>query len=37
MVNDFMGGVFISYLIYNFEKEELFFVDGFVYVFGKEK
>ncbi|NET35891.1 MAG: DUF4837 family protein [Cyanothece sp. SIO1E1] len=37
MVNDFMGGAFISYLIHNPEKEELLFVDGFVYAPGKEK
>ncbi len=37
MVNDFMGGAFVSYLIHNPEKEELLFVDGFVYAPGKEK
>lgn len=29
--NDFMGGPFISYLIHNPEKNELLFLDGFVY------
>lgn len=37
MANDFMGGAFISYLIHNPEKNELLFVDGFVYAPGKEK
>lgn len=37
IVNDFMGGFFISYLILNFNKGELFFVDGFLYVFGEDK
>ena len=37
MANDFMGGAFISYLIHNPEKEELLFVDGFVYAPGKDK
>jgi hypothetical protein len=32
-----MGGAFVSYLIHNPEKEELLFIDGFVYAPGKEK
>jgi hypothetical protein len=33
----FMGGPFVSYLIHNQEKEQLLFVDGFVYGPGEEK
>ncbi|MDX1665680.1 MAG: DUF4837 family protein [Saprospiraceae bacterium] len=35
--NDFMGGPFISYLIHNPNREELLFVDGFVYAPGEDK
>ena len=31
MVNDFMGGPFIGYLIHNKEKNELIYVEGFVH------
>jgi len=37
IVNDFMGGAFVSYLIHNPEKSELLFVDGFVHAPGKDK
>lgn len=37
IVNDFMGGVFVSYFVYDFGKVEFFFMDVFVYVFGKDK
>ncbi len=37
IVNDFMGGAFLSYLILNEESGELVFVDGFVYAPGKRK
>lgn len=37
IVNDFMGGAFISYLIYNPDKKELLFVDGFIHAPGKDK
>lgn len=37
IVNDFMGGSFVSYLIHNPEKKELLFVDGFVHAPGKDK
>ncbi len=37
IVNDFMGGPFISYLIHNAETNELLFVDGFVHAPGKKK
>jgi len=37
IVNDYMGGPFISYLIHNTEKNELLFVDGFVHAPGKKK
>lgn len=37
MENDFMGGPFISYLIHNPEKNELLFVEGFVYAPGEKK
>jgi hypothetical protein len=35
--NDFMGGAFISYLIYNPQKAELLFIDGFLHAPGEEK
>jgi hypothetical protein len=37
MENAFMGGPFVSYLIHNPEKEQLLFVDGFVYGPGEDK
>ena len=37
IVNDYMGGAFISYLIHNPNSDELLFVDGFVHAPGKEK
>ncbi len=37
IVNDYMGGAFVSYLIHNPDKKELLFVDGFVHAPGKEK
>lgn len=37
IVNDYMGGSFISYLIHNPDSNELLFVDGFVHAPGKEK
>lgn len=37
MENDFMGGPFISYLIHNPEKNELLFVEGFIYAPGEKK
>ncbi len=37
MVNDFMGGSFISYLILDTESNELVFLDGFVYAPGEDK
>ena len=37
VVNDYMGGAFISYLIHNPTSNELLFVDGFVHAPGKEK
>ncbi|MGH1434581.1 MAG: DUF4837 family protein [Lewinella sp.] len=37
IVNDFMGGAFVSYLIYDPNKEELLFMDAFVHAPGKEK
>lgn len=37
MENDYMGGSFISYLIHNPQKNELLFVDGFVYAPGEDK
>lgn len=35
--NDFMGGAFISYLIYSPQKAELLFIDGFLHAPGEEK
>ncbi|MCB0522619.1 MAG: DUF4837 family protein [Lewinellaceae bacterium] len=37
IVNDFMGGPFISNLMLDTKKNELIFVDGFIYAPGKEK
>lgn len=37
IVNDYMGGAFISYLMHNPEKKELLFIDGFVHAPGTEK
>ena len=37
LVNDFMGGAFISHLIHDPEKKELLFVDGFIYAPGEKK
>jgi hypothetical protein len=37
IVNDYMGGSFVSYLIYNPNKRELLFVDGFLHAPGKDK
>ena len=37
IVNDFMGGPFISYLVYDPGKKELLFIDAFVHAPGKEK
>jgi hypothetical protein len=37
IVNDFMGGSFISYLIYDPGKPELLFIDAFVHAPGKDK
>lgn len=37
IVNDFMAGPFISYLIHNPKTNELLFVDGFVYAPGETK
>ncbi len=35
--NDYMGGPFISYLIHNPDKNELLFLDGFVYAPQEDK
>jgi hypothetical protein len=37
IVNDFMGGAFISYLVHSPSTNELIFIDGFVYAPGEEK
>lgn len=37
MVNDYMAGPFISYLVYNPNKKELLFIDGFVLAPNKAK
>ncbi len=37
IVNDFMGGSFISYLILNESKNELIYLDGFIHAPGKKK
>ena len=37
MKNDFMGGPFASYLVYNEAQQKVVFVDGFVYAPSKSK
>ena len=37
IVNDYMGGPYLSYLIHKKDTNELYFVQGFVYAPGKEK
>jgi len=37
IVNDFMGGAFVSYLIYDEEEGELILIDGFVHAPGEDK
>lgn len=37
IVNDYMGGAFVSYLIHNPDEDELLFVDGFVHAPGEDK
>ncbi|MEZ4985981.1 MAG: DUF4837 family protein [Saprospiraceae bacterium] len=37
IVNDFMGGAFVSYLVYDPAKRDLLFIDAFVHAPGKEK
>lgn len=37
MVNDYMGGPFVSYLTINAKTNELYFIDGFIYAPSKEK
>lgn len=37
MKNDFMGGPFVSYLVYNEAQQKVAFVDGFVYAPSKRK
>ncbi len=37
IVNDFMGGPFVSYLIHNPDKDELVFLDGFLWAPGEDK
>jgi hypothetical protein len=37
IVNDYMGGAFISYLVHNSENGELVFLDGFVHAPGEDK
>jgi len=37
IVNDFMGGPFVSYLIHDEEEGELILIDGFVHAPGEEK
>ena len=37
IVNDFMGGPFISYMIHDPKSNELLFIDAFVYAPGKSK
>jgi hypothetical protein len=37
MENDFMAGPFVSYLIHDPERQELLFLDGFVYLPNEEK
>ncbi|MEN0002866.1 MAG: DUF4837 family protein [Bacteroidota bacterium] len=37
VVNDFMGGPFVTYVFLDPQKNELIFIDGFVYAPGKDK
>lgn len=37
IVNDFMGGAFVSYLVYDPAKPDLLFIDAFLHAPGKEK
>ena len=37
VINDYMGGAFVSYLIHNPDKNELLFVDGFIHAPGEDK
>ncbi|RMF03066.1 MAG: DUF4837 family protein [Bacteroidetes bacterium] len=37
IVNDFMGGPFVSYLVYDPAKADLLFLDGFIHAPGKDK
>lgn len=37
IVNDYMGGAFVSYLVYNPEKKDLLFIDAFLHAPGKDK
>lgn len=37
IVNDYMGGPFVSYLIHNPRKNELLFIDGFIHAPGEDK
>ena len=37
VVNDFMGGPFVSYLIHDSDKDELIFLDGFIWAPGEDK
>jgi len=37
IVNDYMGGPFLSYLVHNTSTNELLFIDGFVHAPGKKK
>jgi hypothetical protein len=37
MAKEYMGGPFVNYMILNSDKNEILFIDGFVYAPGKEK
>jgi hypothetical protein len=37
IVNDFMGGAFVSYLMYNPKHKDLLFIDGFLHAPGQDK
>ena len=37
MENDYMGGPFITYLVHDPNKNELIFLDGFLYAPGQDK
>ena len=37
IVNDYMGGAFVSYMLHNPKTNELLFLDGFIHAPGKEK